>query len=126
MNFHIHAYPNNYWRFTPEAFKSLLKLFSSLFVDFAGQNDFPHTVIEIGFKSSVSKETMNEFMSQFKHCKMYRKDYLSRRKWKELVKPFIPQILLNIYGKILKKLFISMDFYYLKRTELFFQNKDLP
>lgn len=28
FNFPIHGYPNDYWRFTPEAFKSLLKDFS--------------------------------------------------------------------------------------------------
>jgi SAM-dependent methyltransferase len=50
MNFHIHDYPHDYWRFTPAAFKSLLKPFSDSFVGFVGIKDFPHTVVGIGFK----------------------------------------------------------------------------
>jgi hypothetical protein len=52
MNFPIHDYPYDYWRFTPEAFKSILKPFSSAFVGFAGTDDFPHTVVGIGFKGA--------------------------------------------------------------------------
>ena len=50
MNFPIHSYPCDYWRFTPEAFKSLLKPFADSFVGFAGDKNFPHTVMGIGFK----------------------------------------------------------------------------
>ena len=50
MCFRIHDYPHDYWRFTPEAFKSLLKPFASTFVSFAGVETFPHTVVGIGFK----------------------------------------------------------------------------
>ena len=35
MYFPIHDYPYNYWRFTPEAFRSLLKPFTASFVSFA-------------------------------------------------------------------------------------------
>ena len=50
MKFEIHDFPNDYWRFTPEGFKSLLTAFSSSFVGYAGEPDFPHTVVGIGFK----------------------------------------------------------------------------
>jgi SAM-dependent methyltransferase len=43
MNFPIHDYPNDYWRFTPEGFKSLLKNFSYSFVDAVGPSGF-HTL----------------------------------------------------------------------------------
>lgn len=49
MDCPIHSYPNDYWRFTPQAFTSLLRPFSSCFVDFAGDEWFPHTVVGIGF-----------------------------------------------------------------------------
>ncbi len=71
MNFPIHDYPYDYWRFTPEAFRSLLKPFTSSFVDFAGESNFPHTVVGIGFKDSISKDTMDEFMRRFKYWKAY-------------------------------------------------------
>lgn len=44
----IHDYPGDYWRFTPECFRSLLKLFPNSFVSYAGVEHFPHTVIGIG------------------------------------------------------------------------------
>jgi SAM-dependent methyltransferase len=50
MCFPIHDHPFDYWRFTPEAFKSILKPFPYSFVGFAGEKNFPHTVIGIGFK----------------------------------------------------------------------------
>lgn len=50
MNFPIHGYPNDYWRFTPEGFRSLLKDFSHAFVGFTGPSEFPHTIISIAFK----------------------------------------------------------------------------
>lgn len=46
----IHDYPFDYWRFTPEALKSILKPFSNSFIGFAGEKRFPHTVVGIGFK----------------------------------------------------------------------------
>ncbi len=51
MLFRIHAYPYDYWRFTPEAFRSLLKPFTSAFVGYAGEENFPHTVVGVGFKA---------------------------------------------------------------------------
>jgi ubiquinone/menaquinone biosynthesis C-methylase UbiE len=50
MNFPIHEYPFDYWRFTPEGFKSLLNFFPFKIVDFLGDKEFPHTVVGLGFK----------------------------------------------------------------------------
>lgn len=54
MCFPIHDYPHDYWRFTPEAFRSLLKPFSHSIVAAAGESLFPHTVVGIGFKGQVA------------------------------------------------------------------------
>lgn len=51
MKFHIHYQPD-YWRFTPEGFKSLLKPFAHWWVGYAGSIGFPHTVIGLGFKGT--------------------------------------------------------------------------
>ncbi|MDI6603123.1 MAG: methyltransferase domain-containing protein [Patescibacteria group bacterium] len=56
MNFPIHDCPSDYWRFTPQAFKSILKLFNFSFVDFAGDEHFPHTVVGLGFKGLPPKD----------------------------------------------------------------------
>ena len=50
MQMKIHAYPNDYWRFTPEGFKILLTPFKDSFVSYAGVPRFPHTVVGVGFK----------------------------------------------------------------------------
>src|SRR5438034_829214 len=45
MYFPIHAYPSDYWRFTPEAFVTLAERFEAVVVESAGLTDFPHTVV---------------------------------------------------------------------------------
>lgn len=53
MNFPIHDYPSDYWRFTPAAFASLLKLFSQVYTGYVGAPTFPHTVLGIGVKGGT-------------------------------------------------------------------------
>jgi SAM-dependent methyltransferase len=53
MNFVIHDYPSDYWRFTPEGFRSLLRPFQTSYVDSAGPQSFPHTVVGVGIRGSV-------------------------------------------------------------------------
>lgn len=101
MNFPIHDYPYDYWRYTPEAFKSLLKPFTFSFVDLAGESSFPHTVVGIGFKASISENVMREFKIKLKHWK--EEAYWinpSESGWKKFIKLFTPPILLDIYRKI--------------------------
>ena len=40
MNFPIHGYPNDYWRFTPEAFRALAADFSRVMIFPAGRKNF--------------------------------------------------------------------------------------
>jgi len=69
MNFPIHDYPYDYWRFTPEAFKSLLKPFESSLVELCGDSNFPHIVVGIGFKGSVPAESIASFRSKINEWK---------------------------------------------------------
>jgi SAM-dependent methyltransferase len=101
MNFPIHDYPYDYWRYTPEAFKSLLKPFTLSFVDLAGESNFPHTVIGIGFKTSISENVIREFKDKIKYWK--EESYWinpPESGWKGLIKLLTPPILLYIYRKI--------------------------
>ena len=50
MNFCIHSYPSDYWRFTPMAFQFLLKPFSSKEVVYDGSRDFPTGIYGYGIK----------------------------------------------------------------------------
>src|SRR5574341_430370 len=61
MNFPIHDYPHDYWRFTPEAFRSLLKPFSHTVVVAAGESLFPHTIVGVGFKGPVDGLDLSGF-----------------------------------------------------------------
>lgn len=97
MNFPIHDYPNDYWRFTPEAFKSLLKPFSYSFVDFAGDEQFPHTIVGVGFKTSPS-ENLDDFLERFKDWKKYWSNP-PEKLWKKFVKSFVPPIILDLYRR---------------------------
>jgi len=62
MNFGIHDFPSDYWRFTPAGFESLLGDFEMSFVGDKGDKKFPHTVIGIGFKSKIN---IDEFEKGF-------------------------------------------------------------
>lgn len=53
MNFPIHDYPSDYWRFTPQAFASIMKQFDTVITDYAGEEIFPHTVVGIGIKGNA-------------------------------------------------------------------------
>lgn len=63
MKFPIHDFPYDYWRYTPEAFRSLLQKFESSFVGSAGVEDFPHTVVAVGFNGP--KPDMASFESDY-------------------------------------------------------------
>ena len=72
MDFPIHGYPYDYWRFTPTGFESLLKPFKHSFVGFAGKERFPHTVVGVGFNGdapdlSVFKEQYQQWQKAQKY-----------------------------------------------------------
>ncbi|MFC1644275.1 methyltransferase domain-containing protein [Candidatus Omnitrophota bacterium] len=98
MNFDIHDYPYDYWRFTPEGFKSLLKPFASSFVEFVGEATFPHTVVGVGFKGSVHKNVMDNFIKKLEKWKK-RGDDLFERVWRKAVEQVTPPIFLRMFRK---------------------------
>ncbi|MCR8642780.1 class I SAM-dependent methyltransferase [Paenibacillus sp. N1-5-1-14] len=69
MNFPIHDYPSDYWRFTPEGFRSLLSPFETILVDSAGQELHPHTVIGVGIKGSVHPSIMAVLQHKLQYWK---------------------------------------------------------
>lgn len=105
--FRIHDAPSDYWRFTPDSFRSLLKPFKSSFVGYCGDPFFPHTVVGIGFKGSKSKEIMIEFMRKFKDWELEFRNPTGR--WKGFLKRFIPPVLIPILSKINRKIFRDVD-----------------
>ena len=97
MNFGIHEYPHDYWRFTPEAFRSILKHFTYSVVDSVGEVAFPHTVVGIGFKGSMSEDVLKGLMAGLDQWKKgWESSNAQLRSGKQLVKMFTPPILLNL------------------------------
>lgn len=94
MKWPIHNHPHDYWRFTPEAFNSILGVFPHSYVDFVGCENFPHTVIGVGFKGSVPS------LEQFKERIEYWKLRWNPRLWKKVAKLIIPPVIIHLYGKI--------------------------
>jgi len=92
MDFPIHDHPYDYWRFTPEAFKSILKPFSGSFVGYAGREDFPHTVVGIGFKGTVPQ--LSGFTAKYVEWRLVQERAISLKRIVKLITPplFIPLI----------------------------------
>lgn len=97
MNYVIHGYPNDYWRFTPEGFKSLLKQFSQSFVGFAGDPRFPHTVVGLGLKDRTAPTV--DFQRRYEEWKKQWRYFPFGRSWKTVVVLLAPAILVDMYRK---------------------------
>lgn len=96
MDFPIHGYPNDYWRFTPSAFESLLSPFESSFVSTLGHKNFPHTLVGVGFMSALPKEIVNAFLSKAEAwAKRWRWQIFLG--WKECFRRVLPPFLLERY-----------------------------
>ncbi len=102
LDFVIHAFPCDYWRFTPEGMKSLLSPFSSSFVGWVGRPEFPHTIVGVAFKDL--DPPIDDFLREFE---TWRRSKISL---KSAVKAITPPILLPAYREVrlaLRTLFAS-------------------
>lgn len=99
LDFRIHDSPADYWRFTPDGLKSVLRPFSFLFVGSVGRESFPHTVIAIGIKGE--SPSMDQFLPKFEQWKKTWKNPKGKS-WKDTVYLFIPPILLGLDRRITK------------------------
>jgi SAM-dependent methyltransferase len=51
LNFRIHAYPDDYWRMTPQCLRRLLEPYEGRLVGYQGYYKFPHTVMALAAKA---------------------------------------------------------------------------
>ncbi len=94
MNFAIHNFPHDYWRFTPEGFKSMLSIFPVSIVEFAGKETFPHTIVGVACKDQAVS-SLNEFQKRI--C-LWKQRYEGQKKdWKYYMKMFIPPVIVSLY-----------------------------
>jgi SAM-dependent methyltransferase len=50
LNFRIHAYPDDYWRMTPNCLRRQLSRYAARVSGYQGHSAFPHTVMGVGIK----------------------------------------------------------------------------
>lgn len=110
MNFPIHDYPNDYWRFTPEAFASLLRPFTFAHVVSGGDPIFPHTVAGIACKGPVDPATAAHLRQQLEH---WRSQFIppSEPRWRQIARLLTPPIAAQLYGRTLRRLGLRKDRY---------------
>jgi SAM-dependent methyltransferase len=71
FHFHIHSYPSDYWRFTPDALKILLRDYPSKLVGWHGTANRPENVWAVAYReehapiSSEVQAAFSERMSRF-------------------------------------------------------------
>ena len=84
MNFPIHNYPYDYWRFTPAGVESLLKPFHFAHVDAIGTPDFPTTVVALAAKRPVHADCLHQFKERFGKQKEYWRRFVELLKTEDL------------------------------------------
>ena len=59
--FHIHSYPSDYWRFTPEAFELLLNDYPNRVLGFHGPKTRPANIWSLAFREDHAGMTVEQF-----------------------------------------------------------------
>jgi SAM-dependent methyltransferase len=87
--FPVHAFPDDYFRFTASGFRSLLQPFQSIVVASCGLERLPHTVVGIAFKGPLQEEAESRVRREVEDWKRF-----GSRTWKETVLDACPPFLL--------------------------------
>lgn len=95
----IHQYPYDFWRFSPDGFKSLLREFSFSLVDYLGEPKFPHTVIGIASKTNLPEKNLKDFGKNLKDWKEKWNRH-DRTGFRYLARQITPPLITNSFRKI--------------------------
>jgi SAM-dependent methyltransferase len=96
MNFPIHNFPHDFWRFTPTAFKSLLSPFECSVIKACGDPYFPHILVGIGFREKETAQNISQFNKEIeKWCQKWRNP--CKGDTREILKQFFPPVLCRLY-----------------------------
>lgn len=114
MNFPIHDYPGDFWRFTPEAFELLLQDFPVKISGYQGLPQNPHTVFCIGFKSKETEDSdlsarFEELCDRFSEevVKTVKKESRKLRLFRRLADGRFPRLLNPIHSNDFKTVSIT-------------------
>lgn len=87
--FPIHAYPDDYWRFTSSGFATLLRDFEEIGITMCGLPRLPHTVVGVASKGGVAPATASAIRGTLDEWKTN-----GAHSWKESVMEMTPPALL--------------------------------
>ena len=91
MNFLIHGYPEDYWRFTPKGLESLLKPFDVSIVDYCGKEDFPRNIVSVAFKGDVPDLTaLKANIAEWKSKENHRIEVIGKKELRALCELHFP------------------------------------
>jgi len=97
MDFHIHDHPHDYWRFTPDAFRSLLRPFTQIWVQSAGREIFPHTVVGVGVKgATIPLDAFEARIPEWKRRWWNPKG----ASWQTVIHQITPPFLIDLYRRL--------------------------
>ncbi|MCI0703498.1 MAG: methyltransferase domain-containing protein [Planctomycetia bacterium] len=74
--FHVHAYPHDYWRFTPEAFESLLEPYPTRVLGWHGPQRRPLNVWCAAFREEAQIPTAEQYAAYEQKLSEYAKEPL--------------------------------------------------
>ncbi len=74
--FHVHAYPNDYWRFTPEALDFLLERYSTRLLGSHGPSRRMANVWAVAFKEDARKPTAEDLDKYRSEMKLHAREPL--------------------------------------------------
>jgi SAM-dependent methyltransferase len=74
--FHVHAYPSDYWRFTPEAFDTLLQPYPTRILGCHGPKRFPLNVWAAAFRENAKTPTAEQLSIYEVKMREYAKEPL--------------------------------------------------
>lgn len=78
--FHVHAYPSDYWRFTPEAFDSLLQAYPTRVLGWHGPERRPLNVWAAAFREEAKAPTAGQLATYQAKMEEYAKEPLGWRR----------------------------------------------
>jgi SAM-dependent methyltransferase len=74
--FHVHAYPNDYWRFTPEALDFLLESYPTRLLGWHGPKKRMANVWAVGFREQTRLPTAADLEKYRERMRLYARDPL--------------------------------------------------
>lgn len=80
FHFHIHNHPNDYWRFTPEAFKLLLEGYPQKIIGWHGPKTRPSSVWSVAFRERCTALTLEQLARYQSLLKRYAHEPLNWRR----------------------------------------------